>query len=137
MADPIQTQGMFSWFELVTDDVEGAKTFYGSLLGWTFERNTDSGMEYTLAKTEGVPHPVAGMFDKEHIMAENAEQIPPHWGNYVTVDDVDAAAAKVPELGGRIIVEPKDIPGVGRFSVIQDPQGAVISLITYAYMPMG
>ncbi len=136
MADPTQQNGMFSWFELVTEDVEGAKAFYGSLVGWEFETDTSTGMAYTLVKVDGVPHPVAGMFDKKHIAAENADRIPSHWGNYITVDDVDAAAERVTVLGGNVIVPPKEIPGVGRFAVIQDPQGAVVSLITYAYGPM-
>ncbi len=53
------------------------------------------------------------------------------WGIYVTVSDVDATAKKVGELGGKILFPPTDIPNVGRFCVIQDPQGAVISAITY------
>jgi uncharacterized protein len=60
-----------------------------------------------------------------------AEGTPPCWNSYVTVDDIDKTAAKAQELGGTIIVPPSDIPDVGRFAVIQDPQGAVISAITY------
>ena len=63
-----------------------------------------------------------------------AQGAPPHWGVYVTVDDVDATADKAAELGAKILVPPTDIPNVGRFFVLQDPQGAVISAITYAEM---
>jgi hypothetical protein len=56
---------------------------------------------------------------------------PPTWGCYVTVDDVDARADQAKRIGGQVLVAPTDIPGVGRFAVIQDPQGAMISLITY------
>lgn len=49
----------------------------------------------------------------------------------MTVDNVDASAKKVQELGGRIMVPPTDIPEVGRFCVFHDPQGAVLALITY------
>jgi len=132
MLDPTQQNGMFSWYELVTDDVEEAKAFYGALLGWTFESNSDAGMEYTMARIDGVAHPVAGMFDKKHITVEHADRIPTHWGNYITVDDVDTSVGRVAALGGSVIVPPKDIPGVGRFAVISDPGGAVVSLITYA-----
>ena len=61
-----------------------------------------------------------------------AEGTPPNWGGHVTVDDVDATARKAEELGARILVPLTDIPNVGRFFVLQDPQGAVISAITYA-----
>jgi len=60
-----------------------------------------------------------------------AQGAPPHWGAYVTVDDVDATARRAEELGGKVLVPPQDIPGVGRFCVVQDPQGAVISAMTY------
>jgi len=53
------------------------------------------------------------------------------WGGYVTVDDVDASAKQAVTLGGKILLEARDIPNVGRFCVIADPQGATLSLITY------
>lgn len=82
-------------------------------------------MSYTITKIgdEGV----GGIMP----LPPEAEAVPPHWGVYVTVDDVDATAAKAEELGGKIHVPPTDIPNVGRFCVIQDPQGSVISAITY------
>jgi predicted enzyme related to lactoylglutathione lyase len=58
--------------------------------------------------------------------------MPPLWGSYVTVADVDAAAKKAVELGGRVYKEPEDIPGVGRCCVVGDPQGAFLALITFA-----
>jgi len=58
--------------------------------------------------------------------------MPPAWGSYVTVDDVDKVVAKLAGLGGRVLLAPMDIPTVGRFATIMDPQGATISLITYA-----
>lgn len=54
---------------------------------------------------------------------------PPHWMAYVAVDDVDATAKKAEKLGASLIVEPQDIPNVGRFAILQDPQGATIAII--------
>lgn len=130
MENPLTTQGIFSWYELMTTDIEGAKKFYGEVLGWDFETSNDSGMEYTLVKVEGKE--VAGMFDRKYAMAPNKEMIPPHWGNYVTVTEIESTVAKVSENGGNIIVPPTQIPKVGKFSVIQDPQGAVISFMEYS-----
>jgi predicted enzyme related to lactoylglutathione lyase len=62
----------------------------------------------------------------------NAKGMQPSWGGYITVDDVDAVVAKVAGLGGKVLLAPMDIPTVGRFATIKDPQGATISLITYA-----
>ena len=56
---------------------------------------------------------------------------PPAWGAYVTVDDVDQQVSRAETLGGRIVLPPQDIPNVGRFAVISDPQGAMLSMITY------
>ena len=57
--------------------------------------------------------------------------MPSMWGGYVTVDNVDESAKQAESLGGKIIMEPRDIPNVGRFCVITDPQGALLSIITY------
>jgi hypothetical protein len=61
-----------------------------------------------------------------------SEGTPPHWGAYLTVGNVDETIRNAKALGANIIVPPSDSPGVGRFSVLQDPQGAVLSIITYA-----
>jgi hypothetical protein len=61
-----------------------------------------------------------------------ASGAPQHWGAYITVDNVDQTASSEESLGGKIMMAPRDIPGVGRFVVIQDPLGAVVSLITYS-----
>jgi hypothetical protein len=65
-------------------------------------------------------------------MPPDAPPMPPAWGAYVTVDDVDATLAKCSALGGKVLVPPMDVPTVGRMAVIQDPQGATISVIAYA-----
>lgn len=122
--------GYFSWCELITPDVEAAKSFYTSLFGWTLEEKP-MGLDYTLVKADG--EAIGG------IMATppEAQGMPPFWGAYVTVDDVDAIAVKTADLGGKVLVPPRDIPQVGRFCVIQDPQGAVISAMTYRMCEAG
>lgn len=126
MSDNAMKQhGAFSWNELLTTDVAGAKAFYGELLGWTLQDDNSHGMEYTIAR--------AGETMTGGIMAqpEQCRGMPPAWGAYVTVDNVDTLLPRVEKLGGRIVVPPMDIPSLGRFAVIQDPQGAVLSLISY------
>jgi predicted enzyme related to lactoylglutathione lyase len=125
MKDPFKQQGAFSWFELMTTDVDVAKKFYTNPFGWNTEDMTMGDMNYTVVKV--------GEESLGGIMSTppQAEGTPPNWGVYVTVDDVDATARKAEELGGKVLVPPTDIPNVGRFSMLQDPQGAVISAITY------
>ena len=122
----MQHHGAFSWNELMTNDVEGAKAFYGELLGWTTEDMTTDCGSYTMANAGDKA--VAG------IMATppQAEGTPPMWGAYVTVDDVDAMPGQIEKLGGKVLMPPQDIPDVGRFLVLQDPQGALLMLITYS-----
>jgi predicted enzyme related to lactoylglutathione lyase len=82
-------------------------------------------MNYTVVKVG--EEAMGGILQTPH----QAESTPPNWGVYVTVDDVDATAGRVDELDGKILVPPTDIPTVGRFCMLQDPQGAMISAITY------
>ncbi len=125
MSNVLKQHGAFSWNELMTTDVNGAKDFYGKMFGWVLEDMATNDMGYTMAKKDGKE--VAG------IMATPPEagNMPPMWGAYVTVDDVEASAKQAEDLGGKIMLAPQDIPDVGRFCVISDPQGATLMLITY------
>ncbi len=125
MTEPMKQHGAFSWNELMTTDVEAAKAFYGDLFGWTLENMPTNDMTYTMAKAGD--REVAGLM----AMPPEAGTMPPTWGAYVTVDDVEASAKQAEALGGKIMLAPRDIPDVGRFCVICDPQGATLSLITY------
>ncbi len=84
-------------------------------------------MTYTVVKA-GSENGIGGIMG----IPPEASGAPPQWGAYVTVDNVDQTARAAESLGGKIMMAPRDIPRVGRFAVIQDPQGAVISLITYS-----
>ena len=126
MKDPFKQHGAFSWFELMTTDTEGAKDFYSKLFGWETEEMPMEDMNYTVVKVGD--DAVGGIMP----IPPQTGGTPPNWGGYVTVDDVDATARKAEELGAKILVPLTDIPNVGRFFVLQDPQGAVISAITYA-----
>ena len=117
--------GAFSWCELMTTDVQAATQFYTALFRWTTEEAQVPGMAYTIVKTGDVA--VGGIM----AIPAHAAGAPPQWGTYVTVDDVDATARKAQELGAKTLMPLTDIPNVGRFYTFQDPQGAVISIITY------
>ena len=117
--------GAFSWNELITTDVPAAKAFYAKLFGWEMHDEQAHGMVYTIL-TAG-DQKVGGMM----ALPAEAQGMAPAWGAYVTVDDVDSQTAKAEQLGAKVIVAPCDIPKVGRFAVICDPQGAILSLITY------
>ncbi len=125
MDEQFKTHGAFSWCELMTIDAAAAKAFYTQLFGWETEDMSMPGMTYTIVKTGG--RGIGGIM----AIPQEARGMSPAWGSYVTVEDVDATARTAEELGAKICVPPRDIPNVGRFCVIQDPQGAMISAITY------
>lgn len=124
--NPFTTHGAFSWFELLTGDVEGSKQFYGELFGWEFKKADNVDFDYQVVSLNA--HEMAGMMDIKHC---GDEKILPHWGNYITVTDIKVTLEKAKELGANVIVEITPIPKVGDFAIIQDPQGAVISMIEY------
>ena len=122
---PLPAHGAFCWNELATTDAEGAKKFYTELFGWQLKEGDAAPMAYTEIVVGGAH--VGGIYQSG---PEHGGGMPPQWMTYVAVDDVDAAARRVAELGGRVNVPPMDIPDVGRFCVIADPQGAALSLVT-------
>jgi len=128
MNEVYRQHGAFSWSELMTTDPKAAGSFYSRLFGWETEDMSMPGMTYTVVKVGG--NGIGGIMS----IPKEAQGMPPVWGVYVTVDNVDQSAKAAEKLGGRIHVPPTDIPDVGRFSVIQDPQGAFINIITYKKM---
>lgn len=123
-----ENRGRFVWFDLMTSDPEAAKGFYTRLIGWGTQPWEGSDMPYTMwANGE---KPLGGLME---LPAEAREAgAPPHWLAYVSVPDVDAAVARARELGGTVFHGPTDIPNVGRFAVLADPQGAVFAAYTSA-----
>jgi predicted enzyme related to lactoylglutathione lyase len=126
MADRYKQHGAFSWNELMTTDPDAAKEFYGKLFNWEFQDMPMEGMIYSVTKAGG--EEMGGIMSIPPEMQGTA----PNWGMYVTVDNADETALLAEKLGGKIICASRDIPDVGRFAVIQDPQGAMICVITYS-----
>jgi predicted enzyme related to lactoylglutathione lyase len=120
--------GAFCWNELSTPDGEAAKKFYAGLLGWELKTSDATGMPYTEIVVGG--QHVGGIYQPGPECGGGEEGAAPRWSSYVAVDDVDASARRAEELGGKVTVQPMDIPNTGRFCVITDPTGASLSLIT-------
>ena len=124
--DPFTTPGAVSWTELITGDPAAAAEFYGSLFGWQFDTMDMGSGPYRVVKVGDAA--IGGVM----AMPPGSPAMPPRWSPYVTVTDVDATIARCTALGGQVCVPPTDIPGVGRFAVVGDPQGATINVIAYA-----
>lgn len=120
--------GSFGWAQLNATDPAKAKPFYTGLFGWTAkdDPNPMGGAYTTWLRADG---PAGGMMP----MPPGAG--PSHWLIYWAVADTRASHAKAESLGAKAMVPPMDIPGMGTFSVLQDPQGAFFALVTF--LPMG
>src|SRR3954465_8084587 len=102
------TPGTFSWVDLSTHDAAAAKAFYGGLFGWEFDDNEiPGGGVYTMCKLDGAN--VCAIVEQP--------QVPPHWNNYVTVEDAGAAVAKARELGANVLDDAFDVMDAGRMGV--------------------
>lgn len=123
MGDDRHTHGTFGWNQLLTTAPEEAAAFYQALLGWTAEAGELEGVEQHLLFNGD--QPVASILG----VPGDAGDAMPHWHPHLNVDDVDRRVALARELGGRVVVEPGDIPAFGRLAVIQDPTGAVLTLV--------
>ncbi|MGO4570361.1 VOC family protein [Microvirga sp. 2TAF3] len=111
--------GDFIWYELLTTDADAASRFYGAVIGWRVRPAEGSDRDYRILGTGDAD--VAGVMT---ILADtDCVGMRPGWLGYVGVTDVDATAAEVVRAGGTQYVAPTDIPGVGRFAMVSDPQG--------------
>ena len=120
----------FVWHELYGASTSASVEFYSKVLGWETEAMDMGDFKYTMFKSNGTP--VAGVLGTSEI--PHLADVPPHWAVYIGVDDVDARLAKCVALGATVLVEPMDVPNVGRMSLIQDPQGATFWLFKDAQM---
>jgi len=115
----LREPGALGWTELLTNDTAAAEEFYTQLFGWKAKVSP----EYTEFSVGATPD--AGMMKLDPKWGD----VPPHWMPYFQVNDCDATAAKATADGGRIHVPPSDIPNVGRFAMLADPQGATLAVI--------
>ena len=109
--------GDFIWYELLTTDADAATRFYEAVIGWNARAFEGSDIGYRLFSIGGTD--VAGFMP----IPADAKDMRPGWLGYVGVDDVDKIAAEIVQVGGTQHMPPADIPGVGRFAMVADPQG--------------
>ena len=115
--------GTLCWSELATTDRAKAREFYTTAFGWGAKISQMGPVEYTEWMAGEMP--AGGMLE----MTEEWHGAPPHWMPYFLVADCDVSAEKAAELGGKVVVPPRDVPKICRFAVLCDPQGAYFSVI--------
>jgi len=112
--------GAATWSELGTNDTDKAGEFYANVFGWTKEPFGDM---YTVLKNDNKG--IGGMYK----LTPEMGPMPPNWLLYFSVEDADAAVQKATELGAQVMRPAEEIPGVGRFAILTDPQGAAFAVI--------
>ena len=118
-------RGRFVWHELMTTDVKAAGAFYSRVAGWKTQ-TWDKDKSYTLFTAGG--RPIAGLM----LLPEEAKAMgtPPNWLAYIGTENVDETAREAVALGAKLLKPATNIPGTGRFAVLQDPQDAVFAVFT-------
>jgi predicted enzyme related to lactoylglutathione lyase len=116
----------FVWYELMTSDAPAAAAFYGSVVGWNTRSSDQGAFPYTVLNAG--ERPVGGLMRIPDELWHAGRR--PGWIGYVGVPDVDLATDRLRRAGGAVHRDPADIPEIGRFSVVADPQGAAFILFT-------
>ena len=116
--------GTITWIDLTVENAEEIKNFYSRVVGWKSEPFDMGGYHDFTMNPPHSGNPAAGIC---HAKGTNTG-LPPQWLIYITVDNVDKSAKQCVELGGKLIVEPKNMGEHSRFCVIEDPAGAVTAL---------
>jgi uncharacterized protein len=124
-ADVVGAPGAMCWNQLASRNIEASKRFYGGVFGWVGSTTPYETSTYTSFRIDG--REIVGMIEMDRSWPRG---LPSHWMTYLRVDDCDAVAAAVVDLGGDVLVEPDDVPQIGRSAVIGDPHGAVFSILT-------
>ncbi|WP_158808592.1 VOC family protein [Beijerinckia sp. L45] len=119
-------QGKFVWYDLMTTEKTAALAFYHAVIGWGTASGGVADRDYTILSAGMTP--VGGAMDLPQMARDAGAR--PSWIGYIGVDDVDAAVARLEAAGGGVHRAAEDIPDVGRFAVVHDPQGATFTLFT-------
>ena len=122
--------GRFVWHDMMTTDLETSVRFYTSLFGWTTQRVEMGGETGTYTMIQVGEKSIGGF-----VPLDKSQGAPSHWIGYLTTDDIDRCVARVESLGGKVHVPVTEIPDTGRFAVIADPTGAVVSAFQHAGDP--
>jgi predicted enzyme related to lactoylglutathione lyase len=122
-AQLVNEPGALTWNELATRDMAAAQDFYKAVFGWDVEERDFGGSKYTMWQADG-----DGVGGGMPMGDQFPPDVPPHWAVYFFVEDAEASAARARELGGQVRVEAMDIPDMGRFAALADPQGAGFSV---------
>jgi predicted enzyme related to lactoylglutathione lyase len=122
----MSSRGRFVWYDLMTTDPSKAEAFYTKVCGWGTQP-WESPTQYTMWTANG--RPMGGVMPVQNPGA------PPHWLAYIACPDVDETVKKAESLGGKTFVKSTDIPNVGRFAILSDPQGAVFSAFASSNPP--
>ncbi len=126
-----QAHGSFIWYELMTSDMQAAEAFYCKVVGWTCKEMKLTDIDYRVFSSGEAM--TAGLMSIPDEAKKHGAR--PSWSGVIAVDDIGAAVVKLQKLGGTLIRPPADIPNIGRFAVVTDPQGGHFQILQPAGPP--
>jgi predicted enzyme related to lactoylglutathione lyase len=118
----------FFWYELMTPDPDAAIAFYTAVVGWSAAEQEGSQLDFRYTILHAGERGVGGLLQLTDPMREGGAR--PGWVGYIHVADTDAKAAEIEAAGGRVLMPPDEIPGIGRFAMVADPGGAPFYVMT-------
>jgi predicted enzyme related to lactoylglutathione lyase len=124
----VASRGQFVWHDLLTTDTAAAGAFYPRVAGWK-SQPWEKDSSYTLWMNRAAP--LGGLMP----LPEDASAAPSHWMPYISTPDVAATLEAARSLGAQVRKEPTDIPEVGTFAILADPQGAMFAIFTPSGSP--
>ena len=130
-AQLVNEPGAWTWNNLMTRDIEGARDFYGKVFGWTAEHNAEAPPNILMWQVEGQRWP-EGMGGLMGITDDLPAEMPAHWQVYFMVPNADEAIERAESDGAKLGFGPIDVP-VARMATLVDPQGAVVSILESRY----
>lgn len=130
-AQIVNEPGTWTWNNLLTRDLEGAKKFYGDVFGWTAIHNEEAPPGILMWQVEGQRWP-EGMGGLMQITDDLPADMPPHWQVYFIVESMDDAIERATSKGAKVGFGPIDVP-IARLATLVDPQGAVVSVLESHY----
>ena len=125
-AEVVNQSGALSWQELVTSDCETAKSFYAGLFGWQTQTRAAGARTYTTFNPKKSTQESGGLQPLNESLSDNGSQ----WLAYFAVEDFERSLRKAQMLGAKVKTAPSDLPSMGRCAVLEDPQGALFSIVS-------
>ncbi len=120
----LQLTGKLIWFDLLTENLAGAKKFYGPVFGWTFSDITGPNGQFSIISVGN--ERIGGIYQRNGAARSGPTN---RWLTFISVPDASAAARYAASHGGKVVSGPTSVPARGTHVILRDPQGALFGAL--------